>query len=120
MSDCRSSRKLPNRRYGSSFWKRRNADRHMSAEIRELRGRMWNVVAERKHVVNKVFPGSFQDADAGGATECECMLFGDVHLVTKEGQAMTVPWAGYAVLRQVEEGGKTEWKFARYRVYLQR
>lgn len=92
----------------------------MSAEIRELRGRMWNVVAERKHVVNKVFPGSFQDADAGGATECECMLFGDVHLVTKEGQAMTVPWAGYAVLRQVEEGGKTEWKFARYRVYLQR
>jgi hypothetical protein len=48
------------------------------------------------------------------------MLFGDVHLVTKERQAMTVPWAGHAVLRRVEEGDKKEWKFVRYRVWLQR
>lgn len=83
---------------------------------------MWNVVAERRHVVNKVFPGSFQEAEAAkdGAEECECMLFGDVHLVTKERQAMTVPWAGHAVLRRVEEGDKKEWKFVRYRVWLQR
>ena len=98
------------------------ANTKYKTEIRELRGRMWNVVAERKHVVNKVFPGSFQDAEAAKneAEECELMLFGDVHLVTKEGQAMTVPWAGHGVLRSVGEGDKKEWKFAKYRVWLQR
>ncbi|EGX97167.1 hypothetical protein CCM_01826 [Cordyceps militaris CM01] len=85
--------------------------------IRELRGRMWNVVAERRHTVHKVFPASFQD-EHGAA--CECMLFGDVHLKTREGQALVVPWAGHATLARVVDGSKEEWKFSQYRVWLQR
>lgn len=78
---------------------------------------MWTVVAERKHTVNKVFPARFQGEEDG---ECECMLFGDVHLKTKEGQALVVPWAGHATLTRVVDGPKKEWKFSQYRVWLQR
>lgn len=77
---------------------------------------MWTVVAERKHTVNKVFPARFQDGDG----ECECMLFGDVHLKTKEGQELVVPWAGHATLTKAVDGPKEEWKFSQYRVWLQR
>ncbi|KAM3515551.1 hypothetical protein MY11210_000729 [Beauveria gryllotalpidicola] len=85
-------------------------------EIRELRSRMWNVVAERKHTVKKVFPARFMDEDG----ECECMLFGDVRLKTKDGQELVVPWAGHATLTKAVDGSKEEWKFAQYRVWLQR
>lgn len=88
----------------------------MILEIRELRSKMWTVVAERRHVVNKVFPARFQDGDS----ECEFMLFGDVHLKTKEGKELVVPWAGHAALTQVADGLKKEWKFSQYRVWLQK
>lgn len=81
---------------------------------------MWNVVAERKHTVQKVFPHRFQDADSTEPLECELMLFGDVHVVTKEGQELVIPWAGHGVLKKASEGGKEEWKFKHYQVWLQR
>lgn len=92
----------------------------MHTEIRELRGRMWNVVAERKHVVKKVFPHHFQDPNSTNPLEYELMLYGDVHLITKEAQSLVIPWAGHAVLRKENEGEKEEWKFAHYQVWLQR
>lgn len=79
---------------------------------------MWEVVADRKHVVHKAFPGSFQEDNVEG--ECELMLHGDVHAVTKDGQSLVIPWAGHAVLVKTADGEKEEWKFKKYRVYLQR
>lgn len=90
-----------------------------TAGIRELRARMWNVVADRKHVVYKVFPHRFQESSDEGSTEHELMLFGDVHVMTKDDQKMTIPWAAHAVLRKGSQP-TDEWKFQKYRVYLQR
>ncbi|CEJ91498.1 hypothetical protein VHEMI07205 [[Torrubiella] hemipterigena] len=87
--------------------------------IRELRARMWNVVADRKHIVYKVFPHRFQESSDEGSTEHELMLFGDVHVVTKDEQKLTLPWAAHAVLRKGSQP-TDEWKFQKYRVYLQR
>ncbi|KAM3558660.1 hypothetical protein MY1884_003861 [Beauveria asiatica] len=84
--------------------------------IRELRSRMWNIIAERKHTVKKVFPARFLDEDG----ECECMLFGHVQLKTRAGEELVVPWAGHATLTKVVDGLKEEWKFSQYRVWLQR
>ncbi|PNY28683.1 Uncharacterized protein TCAP_01392 [Tolypocladium capitatum] len=89
-------------------------------EIRELRARMWTTVQERRHTVAKVFPGRFRDPDAGGPPECEVMLFGEVNLGTRDGKEAAVPWAAHAVLTREVEGERGEWKFARYRVWLQR
>ncbi|KAG6014603.1 hypothetical protein E4U54_005036 [Claviceps lovelessii] len=93
-------------------------------EIRALRGRMWTSVQDRQHSVVKVFPGRFQDPESveGGKLkqECECMLFGDVKLQTKEGESLLVPWAGHAILQKVGEGEKEEWKFRHYQVWLQK
>ncbi|POR32825.1 Uncharacterized protein TPAR_06973 [Tolypocladium paradoxum] len=89
-------------------------------EIRELRGRMWTEVQERRHTVAKAFPGQFRDPGAGGPLECEVMLFGEVKLRTRDGDEAAVPWAGHAVLTRQAEGEREEWKFARYRVWLQR
>ncbi|OAA73926.1 hypothetical protein ISF_00827 [Cordyceps fumosorosea ARSEF 2679] len=88
------------------------------AHIRELRGRMWKVVAERRHTVEKVFPARFREDEQG---ECECMLFGEVRIKTRDDKEMVVPWAGHATLTKVVvDGLKEEWKFAQYRVWLQR
>lgn len=82
---------------------------------------MWTTVQERQHSVVKVFPGRFQDPDSeGGGQECECMLFGEVQLRTKEGQSLIVPWAGHAILLKIVEGEKEEWKFRHYQVWLQK
>jgi hypothetical protein len=92
-------------------------------EIRELRGRMWSVVRERKHTVSKVFPAQFREARVPGeAVECECMMFGEVEYRTEDGavEATTVPWAGHGVLRKETVGEREEWKFAQYRVWLQK
>ncbi|KAI9166688.1 hypothetical protein HJFPF1_02802 [Paramyrothecium foliicola] len=73
-------------------------------EIRDLRGRMWTSVAERKHTVSKVFPARFQDpAAAEGPVECECMLFGEVHYTTKDGNSSMKPWAGHGVVRKKDK-----------------
>ncbi|KFA62233.1 hypothetical protein S40285_07726 [Stachybotrys chlorohalonatus IBT 40285] len=89
--------------------------------IREMRGRMWTTVDERKHTVTKIFPGMFQGADASRAPECECMLFGEVQYRTKDGGApSTASWAGHGTLRKEKNGEHEEWKFAQYRVWLQK
>ncbi|KAG6007782.1 hypothetical protein E4U21_005500 [Claviceps maximensis] len=68
--------------------------------------------------------GRFQDRGSSGeegnlGQECECMLFGDVKLQTKEGESLIVPWAGHAILQKVGNGDK-EWKFRHYQVWLQK
>ncbi|KAH7328561.1 hypothetical protein B0I35DRAFT_21190 [Stachybotrys elegans] len=92
-------------------------------EIREARALMWATMAERKHVVTKVFPGRFSPADAsdGESSDCECMMFGEVQYKTSDGSSLTTPWAAHAVLhKETDAGDKEEWKFARYRVWLQK
>lgn len=82
---------------------------------------MWTTVDERKHTVTKIFPGMFQGADASRAPECECMLFGEVQYRTKDGGApSTASWAGHGTLRKEKNGEHEEWKFAQYRVWLQK
>ncbi|KAF4587782.1 putative Fungal specific transcription factor [Ophiocordyceps camponoti-floridani] len=78
-------------------------------EIRKMRLSMWEKTQGRKHNVAKVFPGRFAD---GG---WEAMVLGEVRL-TMEGTEVVVPWSGHAVLRRGDDG---EWRFARYRVWLQ-
>lgn len=78
---------------------------------------MWTTVQRRRHRVAKVFAGRFGDEAA-----CEVMLFGDVRLTTTttttgDGGESVVPWAAHGVLRREGPAG---WKFARYRVWLQR
>ena len=77
-------------------------------ELRDLRERMWEVVASRKHTLTKAFPGSF-----GKAGEQEVMLFGEVAREKKDGSSGVFSWAGHAVLRK--ESG--DWKFSYYRVW---
>ena len=80
---------------------------------------MWEKVQARKHTVYQVFPATFGGAKEGG-DEVELMLYGDVVYKLKEnpdGEAK-VDWAGRARLTRAAGGG--EWKFAYYRVYLQR
>lgn len=92
-----------------------------------MRNRMWTAVRDRQHTVTKVFPGRFQDPGAAEEpVECELMLFGEVKLTLKgdgggveEGAIKVVPWAGHAVVRKEKEGEREEWKFTRYRVWLQ-
>ncbi|ROV98358.1 hypothetical protein VMCG_07117 [Cytospora schulzeri] len=85
-------------------------------DILKVREGMWEKVEARKHTVDKVFPVSF----SGREDEVELMLYGNVVYRLKgsadDGGEDTVDWAGYA--RLVRVGG--EWKFAYYRVYLQR
>lgn len=86
---------------------------------------MWTSVEERKHTVTKVFPARFQDASAAadgdgpGAVECEVMLFGEVDLKTRDGEALVTPWAGHAVVKRETVGERPEWKMSHYRVWLQ-
>lgn len=79
-----------------------------SAELRELRRRMWSVVTSRKHTLTKVFPGRF-----GGLEEYELMLFGEVARKKKDGLSAVFSWAGHAILRRESEC----WKFSYYRVW---
>ncbi|KAG8161485.1 hypothetical protein KVR01_008472 [Diaporthe batatas] len=94
-------------------------------DILKVREGMWEKVQARKHTVYQVFPATFNGAGgaggAGGGNEVELMLYGDVVYKLKggpEGEEAKVDWAGRARLTRAAEGG--EWKFAYYRVYLQR
>lgn len=93
-------------------------------DILKVREGMWEKVQARRHTVYQVFPATFAGAEAegsGGDEEVELMLYGDVVYRLKgsaDGEETKVDWAGRARLRRAAGGG--EWKFAYYRVYLQR
>ncbi|KAI7781775.1 hypothetical protein LA080_014406 [Diaporthe eres] len=93
-------------------------------DILKVREGMWEKVQARRHTVYQVFPATFDGAEAeggGGDEEVELMLYGDVVYKLKgsaDGEETKVDWAGRARLRRAAGGG--EWKFAYYRVYLQR
>lgn len=87
----------------------------------KLREGMWEKVKARKHSPYQVFPASFGAVAAEGEEVVELMLYGDVVYRLKEsanGEEATVDWAAHA--RLVRAPGAKEWKFAYYRVYLQR
>lgn len=77
---------------------------------------MWEKVQAREHTVFQVFPAKFEKTT--GADEVELMLYGHVvyKLKGQESNEPAVDWAGYAKLVKVG----SEWKFAYYRVYIQR
>ena len=82
---------------------------------------MWTHVSSRKHTVTKVFPARFkapEEEDSSG--EVELMLFGQVDLTLKDGGKAAVPWAGHATIVKDTSGEKGEWRFAQYRVWLQK
>lgn len=78
---------------------------------------MWEKVQAREHTVFKVFPATFEKTTTA-ANEVELMLYGHVvyQLKGEDSNAPAVDWAGYAKLVKVG----SEWKFAYYRVYIQR
>lgn len=81
---------------------------------------MWEKVQARRHTVYQVFPANF-GGSKDGDEEVELMLYGDVVYRLKggaDGEETKVDWAGRARLRREAAGG--EWKFAYYRVYLQK
>ena len=89
----------------------------------QVREGMWEKVQARKHTVFKVFPASFDDGAAAGTEGeegVELMLYGNVvyRLKANPDGEETVDWAGHA--RLVRAPGSKEWKFAYYRVYIQR
>ncbi|KAJ3508131.1 hypothetical protein NM208_g15865 [Fusarium decemcellulare] len=83
-----------------------------SKELPEFRNRMWAQVQERKHTVLKVFPGRFTGSDA---SERECMLLGEASFLTRDGRTTEAGWTVHAVVKRVQG----EWKFVRYRVWVQ-
>lgn len=94
-----------------------NPKQRESTDILKVREGMWEKVEERKHTVFKVFPLSFSGSSD---SEVELMLYGNVvyRLKGEQSAGGAVDWAGYAKLVRGE--GEKEWKFAYYRVYIQR
>lgn len=90
-------------------------------DILKVRESMWEKVQARKHSVAQVFPATFAATQAEDDGVVELMLYGQVvyQLRGAEGFEAPVDWAGYA--RLVKGGGEGDgWKFAYYRVYIQR
>lgn len=81
---------------------------------------MWEKVEARKHTVFQVFPASFESKQDKEVVELA--LFGSVAYKLKTGTQDGADWAGSAKLVRAASGGsgKEEWKFAYYRVYIQR
>lgn len=77
---------------------------------------MWEKVQAREHTIFQVFPATFA-ATAAGAVEL--MMYGQVVYQLKGADSPEPPvgWAGYAKLVRAGDGA---WKFAYYRVYVQR
>lgn len=84
-------------------------------DILKVREGMWEKVQAREHTVFQVFPAKFEKTATG---QVELMLYGHVvyKLKGQESSEPAVDWAGYAKLVKVG----SEWKFAYYRVYIQR
>lgn len=81
---------------------------------------MWEKVEARKHTVHKVFPASFEESSFDDGDEVvELALFGSVAYKLKTGTEDAADWAGNAKLVRPSGGGEG-WKFAYYRVYVQR
>lgn len=78
---------------------------------------MWEKVEARKHTVYKVFTASF-DESSTAQEAVELALFGSVAYKLKTGTEDGADWAGNAKL--VKAAGDKAWKFAYYRVYIQR
>lgn len=108
----------------SIYTKCTNSPANTEQDILKVREGMWEKVEARRHTVYQVFPATFGGAEADGGAgdeEVELMLYGDVVYKLKgsaDGEETKVDWAGRARLRRAVGGG--EWKFAYYRVYLQR
>ncbi|CAN8097243.1 unnamed protein product [Discula destructiva] len=85
-------------------------------DILKVREGMWEKVQAREHTVFQVFPATFEKTEAGSV---ELMLYGHVVYKLKGADSFEPPvdWAGYARLVRAEDGA---WKFAYYRVYIQR
>lgn len=86
---------------------------------------MWTKVAARKHTVSQAFPARFAEqrtatGSNGEEEEVQLMLFGSVvyRLKGAEGDEEPVEWAGHA--RLVRASGEEKWRFAHYRVWIQR
>jgi hypothetical protein len=78
--------------------------------ILELRKGLWTgPVQSRKHHVDKIFPFG-----SGGEDGRDVMLCGSVDYVLKNGNNVTVQWAGRAVFAEYEGG----LRFKLYQVYL--
>lgn len=82
-------------------------------------------MAARKHSVHKVFPASFvgegeeeKPRKERDQEVLELALFGSVAYTLKAGDQDGADWAGLA--RLVSEDRGRSWKFAYYRVYIQR
>ncbi|KAK4456291.1 hypothetical protein QBC34DRAFT_432572 [Podospora aff. communis PSN243] len=88
------------------------------AEIEKLRLGMWESVAGRRHTLGKVFvvTGGFEAVDG----VVEFMMEGKVDYQPRDAGAApySVDFAGHARLQR--EGPAESWRFAYYRVYLQR
>lgn len=78
---------------------------------------MWSTVTERKHKVFKVFPGQLKGPKSGsrGEAEKECMMLGEASFVTRDGRTLEMAWSGHAVLKKDGQN----WKFSKYRVWVQ-
>ncbi|KAI2642635.1 hypothetical protein GGS21DRAFT_183553 [Xylaria nigripes] len=83
-------------------------------EIRHLRRGMWENVQSRRHRLEKVYPGAFEQPGLDSEWQFEYMLYGSVELDMKSGEKVTGQWAGRAVLKDVE--GRQQYAF--YQVYL--
>jgi hypothetical protein len=83
-------------------------DINNKAEIRKLRGWIFDVIAESKHTVSKILKSS-------EGSDPECMLIGDAKFLTKDQLAVSSSWAGHVELKKQGD----EWKLASYRVWSQ-
>lgn len=83
---------------------------------------MWKEVEERKHRLVKVFPANFSASEhtrVAPLNEAEFMLFGAVaYRLKDEGGDAVADWAAHAKLRR--DRVTAPWRFAFYRVYIQK
>lgn len=89
-------------------------------EIKELRRRMWINVLARKHQVFKVFTGAFsENSGTEGEFEYDMMLLGRVQRTSQDSKTtIQIPWASHMVLKKGPGREASQWKLARYRVWL--
>ncbi|KAK7967651.1 uncharacterized protein PG986_001928 [Apiospora aurea] len=80
--------------------------------IRQLRSRMWDKVASRKHTVHHFSEAASRDPDEKG--ERDFVLEGEVEYRLKTGEIKAVPWTAHAKIK--EDGNRI--RFVRYKVEI--